>query len=160
VGIAVALVPLVLAGMALAGVPVPQPARSVFGAVGITLPNQPGKHTAATGPTSTSEQGSGEGTGTVNTQTGKSLVPSKGNSAAAHQHALKQRQKAQGKAIGHERGRAVGLNGSTPPGHSGETGPPAHSNAGSSSASHGANSRSKADSTSAAHGNAEGHSKR
>jgi hypothetical protein len=48
VGIAVALIPLVLAGLAFAGVTVPGPARSAFESVGITLPNQPAKHAAAT----------------------------------------------------------------------------------------------------------------
>ena len=62
VGIAVALVPLVLAGLAFAGVTVPQPARSVFHAVGITLPNQSAKHSHPSSPTTTGEQSSGEGT--------------------------------------------------------------------------------------------------
>ena len=44
VGIAVALIPLVLAGLAFAGVTVPAPARSAFESVGITLPNQPAEH--------------------------------------------------------------------------------------------------------------------
>jgi hypothetical protein len=65
---------------------------------------------------------------------------SKGNSHAAHQHALAQQAKAgakaEGTAIGHTRGKAIGLNELTPPGLSGETGPPAHSNAGGSSSSH------------------------
>ena len=50
VGIAVALIPLVLAGLAVAGVTVPGPARSAFDSVGITLPNQPAKHAKATSP--------------------------------------------------------------------------------------------------------------
>src|SRR3954463_11406525 len=48
VGIAVALIPLVLTGLAFAGVTVPGPARSAFESVGITLPNQPAKHAGAT----------------------------------------------------------------------------------------------------------------
>jgi hypothetical protein len=41
VGIAVALVPLLLAGLAVAGVTVPDPARSAFETIGVELPNQP-----------------------------------------------------------------------------------------------------------------------
>ncbi len=52
VGIAVALIPLVLAGLAVAGVTVPGPARSAFDSVGITLPNQPAKHAKASQPRS------------------------------------------------------------------------------------------------------------
>ena len=44
-GIAVALIPLVLAGLAVAGVTVPKPARSAFDEIGISLPNQPAAHT-------------------------------------------------------------------------------------------------------------------
>jgi len=60
----------------------------------------------------------------------------KGKSAAAHQHAREQHAKAHGKALGHEKGKAIGLNGSTPPGQAKEkqTGPPAQSNAGGNSA--------------------------
>jgi hypothetical protein len=41
VAIAVALVPLLFAGLAVAGVTVPEPARSAFETVGVELPNQP-----------------------------------------------------------------------------------------------------------------------
>jgi hypothetical protein len=160
VGIAVALIPLVLAGLAFAGVTMPGATRSAFDSVGITLPNQPAKHSKepTTNPT---PQTSGATTGTVTTETGKSksVASGKGKSAAAHQHALEQRQKAKGKAVGHHRGKAVGLNGSTPPGHSGETGPPAHSNAGGSPASHGGGPAPKTHPTHVPHGNANGHSK-
>jgi hypothetical protein len=133
VGIAVALIPLVLAGLAVAGVTVPSAARSAFDSVGITLPNQPAKHAEET--TTTTKQSSEGTAGAANTETPKS-APSKGKSAGAHQHALLQRQKAHGKAIGHERGQAIGLKDLIPPGHSGTTGAPAHSNAGGSSGSH------------------------
>jgi hypothetical protein len=158
VGIAVALIPLVLAGLAFAGVTVPGAARSAFDSVGIPLPNQPAKHAKET-TNNTSQQGSGATTGTVNTETGKSVAPSEGRSAAAHRHALQQRQKAHGKAVGHDRGKAIGLSGSTPPGHSGATGPPAHSNAGGSSVSHGGSPGPKTHPTPVPHGNANGHSK-
>jgi hypothetical protein len=164
VGIAVALIPLVLAGLAFAGVTMPGAARSAFDSVGITLPNQPARHSKepTTNTTNTTPQTSGAPTGTVTTETGKSksIAPDKGRSAAAHRHALEQRQKAHGKAVGHHRGKAVGLNGSVPPGHSGETGPPAHSNAGGSSASHGGSPAPKPHPTThVPNGNANGHSK-
>jgi hypothetical protein len=126
VGIAVALIPLVLAGLAFAGVTVPGPARDAFDSVGITLPNQPSSDNEGT----TSEKHSSEAKGNDVSNSDKPEAGSKGRSEAAHKHALKQREKAQGKALGHEKGKAIGLNGSTPPGQSHETGPPAHSNAG------------------------------
>jgi hypothetical protein len=154
VGIAVALIPLVLAGLAFAGVTMPGAARSAFHSVGIALPNQPAKHSKETTTTSTpttTEQSSGA--------TGKTATANNGKSATAHRHALHQRQKAHGKAVGHGRGRAIGLNDSVPPGHSGETGPPAHSNAGGSQASHGGSSAPKTHPTHVPQGNANGHSK-
>src|SRR4051794_19160286 len=75
VGIVVALIPLVLAGLAFAGVTVPGPARSVFESVGITLPNQPAKHAAAS-----HGQGTTHRHGVTTTD-----ATSKGNSVAAHQ---------------------------------------------------------------------------
>jgi hypothetical protein len=138
VGIAVALIPLVLAGLAFAGVTVPGPARSAFDSVGITLPNQPAEHADGKrngqGP---AHSGNG-GADTDATTTGKT---DKGNSAAAHKHALEQHKKARGKALGHDRGRAIGLSDATPPGQGKtktekETGPPPHSNAGGNSATH------------------------
>src|SRR5690242_3761644 len=44
IAIVVGLIPLVVAGLAFAGVTVPAPARHVFDSVGITLPNQPSTH--------------------------------------------------------------------------------------------------------------------
>jgi hypothetical protein len=157
VGIAVALIPLVLAGLAFAGVTVPSPARSAFDSVGVTLPNQPGKDEGTA-----TEQGSGKASDetTTPTTTGTSEAQSKGNSAAAHQHALKQRDKARGKAIGHDRGKAIGLNGSTPPGHTKEPGPPSHSNAGGASATHTTTHPTPQPHTpNVPQGNANGHSK-
>jgi hypothetical protein len=124
VGIAVAVVPLLFAGLAVAGVTVPSPARSAFDAVGINLPNQPGKNSGH----EASPQSAQPPAGTTGTTT--STIPTEGNSDAAHQHALEQRAKAKGKATGHTRGKAIGLNDLVPPGQSGDTGPPAHSNAG------------------------------
>lgn len=132
VAVAVALIPLVLAGLAVAGVTVPSPARSAFDAIGITLPNQPGKGSGV----SSSEQRSAQPAAEDTRGAGKLGTVSQGKSATAHQHALEQRAKAEGEAIGHGRGKAIGLKDLTPPGLSGETGPPAHSNAGGSSNSH------------------------
>jgi hypothetical protein len=134
VGIAVELIPLVLAGLAFAGVTVPAPARDAFDSLGITLPNQPTEHAQSSDHSQNSHaNGAGKGSGkTTSDENGK------GKSDAAHKHALEQHNKAQGKALGHERGKAIGLNGATPPGQAKpkQTGPPSHSNAGGNSASH------------------------
>jgi hypothetical protein len=130
VGIAIALIPLVLAGLAVAGVTVPSPARSAFDSVGIKLPNQPSKESHKSASDS-NVQPATQGTATQSTtETTGSGASSEGNSKAAHEHARSQHDKAKGKALGHNQGKAVGLNEATPPGQSGETGPPAHSNAG------------------------------
>jgi hypothetical protein len=111
VALAVAVIPLALAGLAFAGVTVPTPARDAFDSVGITLPNQPSgesnRGAGAPGPHRSTQGGASEGTRATN---------GKGSSTAAHEHARAQHEKARGKALGHERGRAIGLNGSTPPG--------------------------------------------
>lgn len=156
VGIVVALIPLVLAGLALAGVTVPGPARSAFDSVGITLPNQPAKHAKATNPGQASPPAEDTVRPQIATPNG-----TKGNSPAAHQHAREQHGKAQGKAKGHEKGKAIGLNGSTPPGQAKEkqTGPPSHSNAGGNSTSHTATPAPPGQTTHTPPGNANGHSK-
>jgi hypothetical protein len=155
VGIAVALIPLVLAGLAFAGVTVPGAARSAFESVGITLPNQPAKHAAAIHRT-THTEGGASGSASTTTKTSN-----KGNSAAAHQHAREQHAKAHGKALGHEKGKAIGLNGSTPPGQAKakETGPPSHSNAGGNSATHTTTHTAPQHATPTTPGNGKGHSK-
>jgi hypothetical protein len=160
VGIAVALIPLALAGLAVAGVTVPDPARDAFDSVGIRLPNQPAdRGSAEPSTTKDGKPASGEGGGNDVSKAAQTKAKGKGgNSAAAHEHAREQRGKAQGKAKGHDRGKAVGLNEAAPPGHSGATGPPPHSNAGGSS-----NSRSpgkaKAPTAHTPKGVAKGHSK-
>lgn len=137
IAFAVALIPLLLAGLAFAGVTVPGPARDAFDSVGITLPNQPSHHGPKPSATETKTT-SGEGSGGNDVSNAAQTKPKGkgGNSAAAHEHARQQHEKARGKAKGHSQGKAVGLNESTPPGHDGQTGPAAHSNAGGSSASH------------------------
>jgi hypothetical protein len=137
VGIAVALIPLVLAGLAFAGVTLPAPARDAFDAVGITLPNQPAEHAQADNHSQNSHA-DGKGGGSSDTTT---TDQSKGNSDAAHKHALEQHQKAQGKALGHEKGKAIGLNGATPPGQANKPSHPSHpsnsgGNAGGNSGTH------------------------
>jgi hypothetical protein len=124
VGIAVAAIPFLFAGLAVAGVTLPSPARSAFESVGIDLPNQPAEKSGQ----DASRQDSQRPTGTAGTTT--STTPTEGNSDAAHQHALEQHAKAKGKAKGHSQGKAIGLNDRVPPGQSGDTGPPANSNAG------------------------------
>jgi hypothetical protein len=159
VGIAVALIPLVLAGLAFAGVTVPGPARDAFDSVGITLPNQPADHA--------NSGGNGQGSthrksGTTDSDTTTTQKSDKGNSAAAHKHALEQHQKAHGKALGHDKGKAIGLNDATPPGQTKtdkETGPPPQSNAGGNSATHTTTHALPQPTTPTPPGNANGHSK-
>jgi len=130
VGVAVALIPLVLAGLAFAGVTVPGPARDAFDSVGITLPNQPAEHANADKAKSENTGGNDVSDAAKTKAKGKG-----GNSAAAHRHALAQHAKAKGKALGHSRGKAIGLNDLTPPSRSTQTGPADHSNAGGSAQS-------------------------
>jgi hypothetical protein len=127
VAIVIGLIPLVLAGLAFAGVTVPGPARDAFDSLGITLPNQPSDqaHKATTKAPSSTSGGNDVSSAAHTKAKGKG-----GNSAAAHEHALKQHEKAKGKAKGHNQGNAIGLNDATPPGQSGTNGPPDHSNAG------------------------------
>jgi hypothetical protein len=125
--LAAAVVPAALAGLAFAGVSLPDPANSAFESVGVELPNQ---------ASDDDDQGQGGNGAPPSQQTSPGGASAdQGNSEAAHQHAREQRRKARGKAIGHERGKAIGLNELEPPGHTGDTGPPVHSNAGGSSRS-------------------------
>jgi hypothetical protein len=129
--IAVGLIPLVLAGLAFAGVTVPGPARDAFDSLGIALPNQPSEQDEK--PTGQSQGGGND----VSDAAKGAKDSEQGNSAAAHSHAREQRNKAKGKgkAFGHTRGKAIGLNDLAPPGQSGDTGPPEHSNEGGSAQS-------------------------
>jgi hypothetical protein len=159
VGIAVALIPLVLAGLAFAGVNLPAPARDAFEKVGITLPNQAKEHSQSSNHSQNSHA-DGKGNAGADTTT-TDQQPSKGNSEAAHKHALEQHKKAQGKALGHEKGKAIGLNGSTPPGQAKpkQTGPPPQSNAGGNSAAHTTTLPAPPHTTPTTPGNANGHTK-
>jgi hypothetical protein len=164
VAIAIAVIPLVFAGLAFAGVTVPGPAQDAFDAVGISLPNQPAKHADSNG------DGSSHGKGAAGSETTTDeTTTDKGNSDAAHEHALEQHQKAQGKALGHEKGKAIGLNGATPPGQKNKADKPSHpshpSNAGGNSATHTTTHTTPAHTTPTTpgggqgNGNANGHSK-
>jgi hypothetical protein len=163
IAIAVCLIPLALAGLAFAGVTVPDPARDAFDSVGIKLPNQPADQGSPEPPaTKDGTPASGQSGGNDVSEAAQSKAKGRGgNSGAAHEHARKQREKAQGKAKGHDRGKAVGLNEATPPGQSGQTGPPPHSNTGGNGGgSSGGNSSTKAPKPSPApKGVAKGHTK-
>ena len=135
IAIAVGLIPLVLAGLAVAGVTVPSPARDAFDSVGITLPNQPAEHSEQDKATTKAPSTEGGGGNDVSDAAKTKAKGKGGNSAAAHEHARKQHEKAHGKAKGHSNGNAIGLNDLIPPGKSGENGPPDHSNAGGSAQS-------------------------
>jgi hypothetical protein len=116
--VAVALIPLLLTGLAFAGVTVPGPARDAFHSIGITLPHQPSDRHRAPAPTgkgSESTTGPQGGNGASNAAQAKP-EGKRGNSGAVHDHARKQHEKARGEAKGHDRGKGVGLNESTPPG--------------------------------------------
>ena len=164
IGIAIAAIPLAFAGLAFAGVNLPQPARDAFDKVGITLPNQPSEHSQQP-----SHKGAAGGGNDVSDAAKSGPSSDQGNSAAAHRHALDQRSKARGRAVGHSKGKAIGLNEATPPGQSQETGPPEHSNAGGASSSHSPNAGASSDSPQGgasnrpfppqAHGQAVGHTK-
>jgi hypothetical protein len=153
IGVAVAAVPLVFAGLAFAGVTLPGPARDAFDSIGISLPNQPSEHSMR----AKSQAGGNDVSEAAKTRNAKQT--GQGNSAAAHEHARQQRSKAQGNAKGHTQGKAVGLNELTPPGKSGDTGPPAQSNAGGSAQSQSALSAPRGNSNPFPPGSARGHSK-
>ena len=121
IGIAVAAIPLAFAGLAFAGVNLPQPARDAFDSLGIELPNQPSEQSEQATP----KQGSGGGN-EVSDAAKSGPSSEQGNSDIAHQHALDQRAKARGKAYGHRIGKAIGLNDEPAPGQSHDTTPPEH----------------------------------
>jgi hypothetical protein len=155
IGVVVALVPLVLAGLAFAGVTVPGPARSAFESVGISLPNQPAKHAEGT----SNGRGSTHRKGVAHPNTTPGTT-SKGNSAAAHRHALEQHAKAKGKALGHDKGNANGLTESTPPGQlTLPNSPPSHSHSGGNSATHTTTHPTPEHATPTTPGNVNGHAK-
>jgi hypothetical protein len=99
VAIAVALVPLLFAGLAVAGVTVPSPARSAFEAVGIDLPNQPSSHShapAGGGDGAAGTKGS-EGGGEA-TNPDQAKPNGAGGNPPAHDHGNKQHRRARGQA--------------------------------------------------------------
>jgi hypothetical protein len=162
IAVVAAVIPFALAGLAFAGVTVPSPARDAFHSVGIKLPNQPAERNPAPATPKSSAPSGGQGGDDVSNAAQTKAKGKGGNSAAAHEHARRQHEKAHGKAKGHSQGKAVGLNESTPPGHDGQTGPPAHSNAGGSSGSHGSGQAAPHTPNGAAQGHAKtppGHTK-
>jgi hypothetical protein len=115
-----------MASLAFAGVTLPNPAQSAFESVGVNLPNQSASDDDPSDDQAVEDKA--KETGAEGT--------SQGNSAAAHRHAIEQRKKARGKAIGHTRGKAIGLNELKPPGHTGDTGQPEQSNSGGGGSAH------------------------
>jgi len=89
VGIAAALLPLLIAGLAFAGVTVPDPARSAFDSVGVELPNQP----ADEGPGEANDRASEQG------ETSSS-AGSEGKAAAEAKKAARVKKAAKGKSKG------------------------------------------------------------
>jgi hypothetical protein len=134
--VAIALIPAVLAGLAFAGVTLPGVANSAFDSVGVNLPNQ------EDGDGADDDATDGGAAGPASEQP-SSKQSSQGKSDAAHQHALEQREKARGKALGHTRGEAIGLKDLEPPSQSGDTDSPSHSNAGGSARSESAPGKAK-----------------
>jgi hypothetical protein len=138
VGVAVALLPALLASLAFAGVTLPDPARDAFEAVGVDLPNQ-----AVPSDESADDAGDAVPRDDASKQnSAEDGVSGGGNSSEAHQKALQKRKKARGKAVGHTRGKAIGLNEAVPPGQSSDTGPSDHSSSGGSASSGSAGSES------------------
>jgi hypothetical protein len=114
--IAIALVPVLLAGLAVAGVTVPRPARDAFDSVGIRLPNQPSKHRRASEPANSAAPNNPDTGGGGNEAAGAAKARPQGKDGNPTAAEKQQQQKAQGNANGHDEGTAVGLNGSAPPG--------------------------------------------
>jgi hypothetical protein len=155
VAIAVALLPLLLAGMAFAGVTLPQPARSVFSAVGIHLPNQPSERSSSSAGTSGAGAAASEPASTSGKAKGQANAEQKKHHGKGKGHA-----KQHGKSSTAPHGVAHGHTGS--PGTRGNGG--SNSSAGGNGASHGGGSSGSSGSAhskapSAPRGQAKGHSK-
>jgi hypothetical protein len=113
---------LAMAGLAVAGVKLPQPARSALHNIGVHLPNQ-ATH-VSTG------QSSGEPADQA-VPAGKPPAGDRGKSKAAHQRVREARArrlaKGHGRKLGYTRGKAIGLNEATPPGQTSPRGGGHHS---------------------------------
>jgi hypothetical protein len=131
IAFAVALVPALFAGLAVAGVNVPRPAQDAFEAVGVDLPNQEGSDEGGGGessePTQTRELvPPGEGTeGNGQDKSNPVRIDGRGNGAQGNGRALGKRgippgnsgsHSNNGNAGGNGKGKAVGKNDGTPPG--------------------------------------------
>jgi hypothetical protein len=101
VGIAVAAIPLLFAGLAVAGVTVPEPARDAFEAAGVELPNQ-GSDDAPKGGTKDGAPGTSEAPG----------APASGDLPS--EASPKAKDKVQGNADGDKPGRRVRRHGEGP----------------------------------------------
>jgi hypothetical protein len=149
VAVAVALIPACMAGLAFAGVTVPEPARQAFEDVGVTLPNQPSESPAQ----SNGEEGGASETAPNGKAKGKTGQPGQGPHL--------------GKALGHGKGKANGNSGGadgnaggssgSAPGHTGASGS-SHAKSGSSHSSSGA-AHARKPVIPVPHGNARGLSK-
>jgi hypothetical protein len=154
VAVAVALIPACMAGLAFAGVTVPEPARQAFDDVGVTLPNQPSDEAS----TPASESGGNEGGASETAPNGKAKAKGKnGQPGSNGRHRGKALGK--GKSKGHGNGNAGGSQGNSgnAPGHTGANG----SSQGKGGGSSGKTPPGKATKQAApvSHGKAKGHSK-
>ena len=116
VAVAVALIPACMAGLAFAGVTLPEPARQAFEDLGVTLPNQPSDDST---PSSESEQGKGSSETAPNGKAkGKNGKP---GSNGRHKGKALGHGKGQGNGNGGSQGNAGGNSGNAP-GHTGTRG--------------------------------------
>jgi hypothetical protein len=143
---------LAMAGLAVAGVTLPQPARHTFDRLGIHLPNQAGGgHDVSTGPGADTtgapegSQDSDNGSGSENGSGPDNASGEHGKSKAAHKRVRDARAKrlaaGHGRKLGYTKGKAIGLNEATPPGQtssrpSGHYSAPANGGSNSSRSSH------------------------
>ena len=119
---ALALVPLLFAGLAIAGVSLPEPARNAFEVVGVDLPNQPadeGQESEPSGGAGAETRGDGDGGGDVSRGSGQKATKEKdpGTKADERGHGTEKVNPAEagGRANGEQgRGRALGKRGLAP----------------------------------------------
>jgi len=105
VAVAVALIPILFAGLAFAGVRLPGPADSVFETVGVELPNQVADHESSADSASDEPVGSEPG------------AKGKGTAAEQRGHGKEKSNKARNRGRGHGaqgKGRALGKRGLAP----------------------------------------------
>jgi hypothetical protein len=171
VAVAVASVPLMFAGLAVAGVNLPRPADSVFEAVGIELPNQVAEDEPSAGSTS-DDPGSGEpgarapenatekrGHGNAKNSKARSLGKEKTNEARDRDHGRGRGAQGNGRALG-KNGQAPGnANGHSKPKGSNGAGSKGGNSPGNSQGQGQANKQPSPGSSGTSNGNGKGHSK-